>query len=562
MQHAAGTMGLQSLKHLGQLLPFDAQDGASCFRHICLPPISAITVSIGDAAAVKKKVALQANKGLRPLEPTALKDHRTTRGALTLMHENISVGPHGNSAQLEEDFADSSMVVEMFPDHDARSLLERAILEVQWALSLEEILLSNETISQLKQRRKPKLKVKKAIEEEEESSPGSEASLSVKEPAVVSSGWPSARSRRLEARKQRLATSGPPTPPEVLMIWPLKKYEKGGRVKHVKPEALQDYLTTYMRDITKIDMLTRNEEIVLSKKMQIGLKLRDSQKRLAVELGYEPSKKEWAEYLHMPIGELVRKLEEAEFARDKMVMANLRLVVSVAKRYHSYGLEMADLIQEGSIGLLRGVEKFDHTRGYKLSTYVHWWIRQGVTRAIADHSRTVRVPVHVHDTLGRIRKAKSKLLAEGSRASIQDLSEATSLSGTKVKNALKVTKKLLSLDMEMGRNTLQRGDGETLHGLVGDQDGRSQPWKVVEKMMMKVDVDRLLNSELGPRERDIVRLHYGVGCQDGNPMSLESISHRYGVSRERVRQLETAAMRKLQIASREHGLDCYRQSLL
>ncbi|CAK9199121.1 unnamed protein product [Sphagnum troendelagicum] len=533
MQHAAGTMGLQSLKHLGQLLPFDAQDGASCFRHICLPPISAITVSIGDAAAVKKKVALQANKGLRPLEPTALKDHRTTRGALTLMHENISVGPHGNSAQLEEDFADSSMVVEMFPDHDARSLLERAILEVQWALSLEEILLSS-----------------------------SEASLSVKEPAVVSSGSPSARSRRLEARKQRLATSGPPTPPEVLMIWPLKKYEKGGRVKHVKPEALQDYLTTYMRDITKIDMLTRNEEIVLSKKMQIGLKLRDSQKRLAVELGYEPSKKEWAEYLHMPIGELVRKLEEAEFARDKMVMANLRLVVSVAKRYHSYGLEMADLIQEGSIGLLRGVEKFDHTRGYKLSTYVHWWIRQGVTRAIADHSRTVRVPVHVHDTLGRIRKAKSKLLAEGSRASIQDLSEATSLSGTKVKNALKVTKKLLSLDMEMGHNTLQRGDGETLHGLVGDQDGRSQPWKVVEKMMMKVDVDRLLNSELGPRERDIVRLHYGVGCQDGNPMSLESISHRYGVSRERVRQLETAAMRKLQIASREHGLDCYRQSLL
>jgi hypothetical protein len=286
MQHAAGTMGLQSLKHLGQLLPFDAQDGASCFRHICLPPISAITVSIGDAAAVKKKVALQASKGLRPLEPIALKDHRTTRGALTLIHENISVGPHGNSAQLEEDSADSSMVLEMFPDHDARSLLERAILEVQWALSLEEILLSNETTSQLKQRRKPKLKVKKAMEEEEESSPGSEASLSVKEPALVSSGRPSARSRRLEARKQRLATSGPPTPPEVLMIWPLKKYEKGGRVKHVKPEALQDYLTTYMRDITKIDMLTRDEEIVLSKKMQIGLKLRDSKKRCFLKFVY------------------------------------------------------------------------------------------------------------------------------------------------------------------------------------------------------------------------------------------------------------------------------------
>jgi len=455
------------------------------------------------------------------------------------------------------------MVLETSPEREARSILERAILEAQWALSLEKILQSSkQATSQRKQRRKPKLNKKKVLEEEAAEVPsGYEASPSGLEPGVVGSGRPSARSRRLEARKKRLATSAPATPPEVLMIWPTKKYEKGGRVKHVKPESLQDYLTTYMRDITKIDLLTRDEEIVLSKKMQIGANLRDCRKKLAVELGYEPSKKEWADHMHMPIGELVGKLEEAEFARDKMVMANLRLVVSVTKRYHSYGLEMADLIQEGSIGLLKGVEKFDHTRGYKLSTYVHWWIRQGVTRAIADHSRTVRVPVHVHDTLGRIRKAKSQLLAEGSKASVQDLSEATSLSNTKVKNALKVTKKLVSLDMEIGRNTLQSGDGETLHGLVADQDGQSQPWNVVEQMLMKVDVDRLLNSQLGARERDIVRLHYGVGCHDGNRMSLETISHRYGVSRERVRQLETAAMRKLQIASRDQGLDRYCHSL-
>jgi len=171
------------------------------------------------------------------------------------------------------------------------------------------------------------------------------------------------------------------------------------------------------------------------------------------------------------------------------------------------------------------------------------------------------VPVHVHDTLGRIRKAKSRLLSEGSSASVQEISEATSLSGTKVKNTLKVTKKLVSLDMEIGRNSLQSGDGETLHSLVADRDTENQPWNVVERTLMREDIDKLLTSQLGPRERDIVRLHYGVGRQDGYPMSLETISHRYGVSRERVRQLETAAMRKLQISSREQGLDRYLHSM-
>jgi RNA polymerase primary sigma factor len=448
---------------------------------------------------------------------------------------------------------------------DASTILGQSLLEAQWALTLEE-LLREEKVNELKVSRKAggKGKVKEVqrkdeVDAAEETCIESTSSTTTEE--VVKSGRPSARIRRLEARQKRVAAAGKPTNPEVLMIHPLKKYQKGERAKPVKSEGVQDYLTTFLREITKIDLLTKQEEIVLSKKLRIGLNLIEERKKLATELGYEPTKEEWAPYLNMSIGELVRKLGEAEWARDKMVMANLRLVVSVAKQYHSYGLEMADLIQEGSIGLLRGVEKFDHTRGFKLSTYVHWWIRQGVTRAIADHSRTVRLPVHVHDTLGRIRKAKSLLLSEGFSASVQEISKATSLTGTKIKNTLQVTKKLVSLDMEIGRNTLQNGDGETLHSLVADRDTENQPWTIVERMLMKEDVDKLLTSQLGPRERDIVRLHYGVGRQDGSVMSLESISHRYGVSRERVRQLETAAMRKLQIKSREQGLDRYLHSM-
>eukprot|EP00850_Spirogloea_muscicola_P023752 SM000386S14569 [mRNA] locus=s386:5097:8069:+ [translate_table: standard] len=329
------------------------------------------------------------------------------------------------------------------------------------------------------------------------------------------------------------------------------------RTARGKQEGLQDFLTSFLRDIGKVKLLTKDEEVSLSRQLAVGLKLKFARERLAAELGADPTNEQWAGHVGMAYCELLRQIEEANIARDKMVMANLRLVVSVAKRYTKYGLDMADLIQEGTVGLMRGVEKFDHTRGYKLSTYVHWWIRQAVTRAIADNSRTVRLPVHVHETMGRIRRMKGKLASEGEAASVQRLSDELNLSTFKIRGTLKVNKKIRSLDDQIRGNAFQSSDRATLHNFIEDGDEDAYPWTVVEQRLMKEDVNRLLLSELDQREREIVKMHYGVGRADGLPMTLDTISHRYGVSRERVRQVETAAMCKLKLRSREQELHRY-----
>eukprot|EP00244_Chara_vulgaris_P002215 TRINITY_DN1377_c1_g1_i1.p1 TRINITY_DN1377_c1_g1~~TRINITY_DN1377_c1_g1_i1.p1 ORF type:complete len:388 (+),score=49.32 TRINITY_DN1377_c1_g1_i1:87-1166(+) len=304
----------------------------------------------------------------------------------------------------------------------------------------------------------------------------------------------------------------------------------------------------------KMRLLTKEEEVSLSKMMQEGLSMLAARNRLTQSLGRQPTEEEWAEAVNLPVRELLRLVTEGERARERMIDTNLRLVISVAKRYVNYGLDMPDLIQEGTIGLMRGVEKFDFTRGYKLSTYVHWWIRQAVTRAIADHAKTIRLPVHVHETMGRIRRGKSFLLSEGNEANAYNLSKVLCLPETKVRQLLKVGQRIKSLDEEL---FCAEGAGNgTRAAFMHDPDNENNPWDVIEGRMLQEDVCRLL-SVLDPREREILRLHYGVGTKDGMPMTLENISHRYGVSRERVRQVETAAMRKLQLRTRKMQLGHY-----
>ncbi|BBN17499.1 protein MpSIG1 [Marchantia polymorpha subsp. ruderalis] len=506
--------------------------------------------SNGSKKAASKKGSSKAGRG----EPVmAFRDQVAVcaLASATLDRAAVSSPPRG-SIVLDEGARVAAPGRELSPAGDAATSLERSRLESQWSLFLSDAV--DRPLPNLEGMGEDFGEEVVDVQEEDSANGLSDGLKAVK---VISSGRPSARLRRLEARQRRLSGVEKPSPMEAFMIHPLRKTESSSKAdKAKKPEGVQDYLSTYLRDITKIDRLTAEEEIMLSKKIRTGYILKEERKKFERALGHPITKDQWAGHMHMAVGDLDAQLHEAELARDRMVMANLRLVVSVVKQYNCEGLEVPDLIQEGSIGLLKGVEKFDHTRGYKLSTYVHWWIRQGVTRAIADHSRTVRLPVHVHDTLGRIRRTRARMLQDGAPATVQTLSKALNLSDNQVKNALKVPKKLKSLDMQVGhQKSVLTGDTETFHSLVADQDSENHPWAVVEKAHMKEDVDKMLNTQLGSREREIIKMHYGVDSVDGYPMSLESISHRYGVSRERVRQLERAAKRKLQTTNQ--GLDKY-----
>ncbi|KAL2614110.1 hypothetical protein R1flu_025802 [Riccia fluitans] len=528
-----------------RLLGRGSDGNVRCVRQLRPRPASSVVVVGNEGSSGRKKTAAKkgSSKAGRGEPVMAFRDQIAVCALASATLERVA-----GSVLLDDQVGTGMQDRELSPAGDAATSLERSRLESQWALYLNDFDSEREEDEWADAHVQGSVKLK--------SNPAvSDSVKTVK--SAVKSGRPSARLRRLEARKRRLTSTELPSPMEAFMLHPPRKSDSVTKVEKVKKaDGVQDYLSTYLREITKIDRLTNQEEIMLSKKIRLGSLLKEEKKKFERALGHEITKDQWAAHMNMAVGELDAKLHEAELARDRMVMANLRLVVSVVKQYNCDGLEISDLIQEGSIGLLKGVEKFDHTRGYKLSTYVHWWIRQGVTRAIADHSRTVRLPVHVHDTLGRIRRTRARMLQDGSPPTVQSLSEALNLSDNQVKNALKVPKKLKSLDMQVGhQKSVLTGDTETFHSLVADQEAENQPWAVVEKAHMKVDVDKMLNTQLGSREREIIKMHYGVDSADGYPMSLESISHRYGVSRERVRQLERAAKRKLQLTNQ--GLDKY-----
>ncbi|CAI7759388.1 unnamed protein product, partial [Closterium sp. NIES-54] len=194
--------------------------------------------------------------------------------------------------------------------------------------------------------------------------------------------------------------------------------------------------------------------------------------------------------------------------------------------------------------------------GYKLSTYVHWWIRQAVTRAVADHSRTIRLPVHVHETLGRLRRAKAQLASEGELASVKNLANTLGLSERKIDNVLKLKYKTRSMNEEVSPNNRME-EGSTMDNFIADPDAETRPWKELEADFLQANVKNVLLDQLDPRERDIIRLRFGFGRTDGRTMTLDVISQRYGVSRERIRQLETVAVRKLKLLSQGKELHRY-----
>ncbi|KAI8565310.1 hypothetical protein RHMOL_Rhmol03G0249200 [Rhododendron molle] len=377
---------------------------------------------------------------------------------------------------------------------DALILLQKSMLEKQWNLSTEEVV----TDRKLKDTRN---KIQ-----------------------FAHSGT-SARKRRFDSRKKAVNRNRSTT----------ELGESKQAKTTISPELLRNRPKGYVRGVTSEQLLSHSEVVQLSKLIKIGLHFDERRSRLKERLGSEPLEEQLASSLGISRTELRSKWIESSLALDKLAMSNVRLVMSIAQRYDNMGVEMADLIQGGLFGLIRGIQKFDSSKGCKISTYVYWWIRQGVARAFFENSTTT-------------------------------IAACLNMSQQKVRNATEAVTRVFSLDRD-AFPSLNGLPGETLHSYIADDRCENDPWVRLYGQALKDEVKKILNTKLGERERYIIRLYYGM---DGECLTWEDISSRWvllkltirtgqlcwiGLSRERVRQIGLVAAEKIKQAARERRLD-------
>ncbi|MDE7042452.1 MAG: RNA polymerase sigma factor RpoD [Oscillospiraceae bacterium] len=299
--------------------------------------------------------------------------------------------------------------------------------------------------------------------------------------------------------------------------------------------AIDDPVRMYLKEIGKVPLLSPEEEIDLAQKMSDG---NHAQERLdsAGEDGLSAEE----------MAQLKVQLKAGEKAKQKLAEANLRLVVSIAKRYVGRGMLFLDLIQEGNLGLIKAVEKFDYTKGYKFSTYATWWIRQAITRAIADQARTIRIPVHMVETINKVIRVSRQLLQElGHDPSPEEIADEMAMPVDKVREILKIAQEPVSLETPIGEE-----EDSHLGDFIPDE-GASEPSEAASFTLLKEQLVDVLGT-LTPREEKVLKLRFGI--EDGRTRTLEEVGKEFNVTRERIRQIEAKALRKLRHPSRSKKL--------
>lgn len=301
--------------------------------------------------------------------------------------------------------------------------------------------------------------------------------------------------------------------------------------------STDDTVGLYLKEMARVPLLTTEEEVDLAKRIERG---NEAEEKLA-GLNGNPSRK--------VRGELRRNIEDARAARDHLIKANTRLVVSIAKKYMSRGVPFLDLIQEGNLGLMKAVEKFDYHRGYRFSTYATWWIRQTITRAIADQGRTIRVPVHMSDRIRRLYKAARQMEQQlGRKPTPEELGEELGVDSNKVQWMMRVSWRPLSLETPVG----EEEDSEL--GSFVEDENTPTPTQSAYENLLRSKIEEVL-STLSPREARILRLRFGL--HNGRPYTLEEVGQKFGLTRERIRQIEGKALRRLRHPRRARQLRDY-----